>query len=461
MINSLGRLFCSSLILGVTIFISLSPLQSQQKKPRVVVAKENALLRVYPSPESPAIRKIAVGTVLEVVKPGWEWLRVKLPADSSGISLVGYINERFVSYKVEEIPAPERKEVVVVPREAKPEKPRPKVVPEKKVAQAPLMVKKHRLVSIYGCYGWDYVSGGDLNRVIHDRNKFYSDSDNYFPLTDYRSEWKDLSWLNNFRGEFIFNFTPTVSLGLGVDFITDTTRGTLTQQQSTEETIYTTSGYHIDKTVFSSNIQPSYTLRLLPFTLNLRLSIPLTGLLSACFSAGAGYYLGKLNLNASYEEDADFSQKYYLNDGTFLKEWVDNRAETGNYKEEVKAEAVGIHGGLGVYLKITRNISFVVEALYRVVSLKDWRGNFSHLYDWNTESGWSDTGIMTESGSVSESEAGSLWYSEVYYDYLAKYYAEMKVLSVGPSPGTGIRNIRHAVLNLSGFVLRWGIKVNI
>ena len=458
-------------ILLIFSLLSALKLHPQELRPRVVVVKENAVLRISPSEDSPIIRKIPVGTILEVDKSGWAWLKVKLPADKTGISLTGYIQESFVSYWVEKIPEPEEKKEPEPPKVVTPQKPvtpplppkKPPVAKEeekKEKAGVPVMVKRHKLLSLCGGMGWDNVNGGDLNELIRDTNAFYTDSNNH-DYIEFSSEWNEMGWLNNYRGEVILNILPYVGIGLGVDYMMSVSQGTLTQSKGTENTVTPGLGYYyLRKVVYESQEQPEYRLRVIPISLNLHLSLPLSQIFNAIFSGGIGYYLGSLELRTPYHIDYDYSDTYYYDSGTFWHEWTDNWDQTGTYTEEARSQAIGVHGSIGIDLKVTRNVSFIFEGVYKVVNFTKWDGSFSHAYDWNTESGWSDVGVKTQSGKESESESGKLWYSELYYDYLAKYYADMNVSSDAPTPGVGIRNIRLAAINLNGFSVKWGIKIS-
>jgi len=103
-------------------------LYSQETKARVI--KEEAVLRLDPNTESPRIKILPLGTIIEVEEVVGEWLKVKLPPDERGFVITGYVHRSDVSLEIEPAPAepPERIEEEVVE-----EKPRVAPVPPPRV----------------------------------------------------------------------------------------------------------------------------------------------------------------------------------------------------------------------------------------------------------------------------------------------------------------------------------------
>lgn len=456
---------CIQSFLAIIFILLAQKLYTQELRPKAVVIKENAVLRIYPSRESPIIKKIPVGTVLQVEKTQLEWLKVKLPPDKSGIRLTGYIHKSFVSYEIDKVPKREEKKEVEVPKEVKPKKPIPPPLPPLKKPlvterkkEIPVAKRREKLISIFITKGMDNVDGGDLNEMIRDTNRFYSASNTYYDYIDYNCSWSEMRWLHNTRGEIVINVSPKIGIGLGIEYIAATRKGALTQSRNTEDTHNTDLGYYyVEKIDNSSNFEPEYKLRAIPISLSLHLYVPLNGMAAVFFTGGVGYYLGNLEVMNPYQIDYDSSEDYYYDDGTSWRTWTNNWDQSGTYTEKVSSKTVGIHGGIGLDLKITPNISFVAEGNYRYVNFKNWDGSSSDTYDWNKESGWSDEGLNSESRSESESASGKLWYFKVYYGYSSKYYACINVFEEEPTPGT---NTRIAKISLNGFTVRAGIKIS-
>jgi len=77
-------------------------LYSQETKIRII--KENAVLKLEPKHESLTIKKLALGSELEVVESFDNWIKVKLPPDKDGIVVTGYIHLSFVEYQAKQEP---------------------------------------------------------------------------------------------------------------------------------------------------------------------------------------------------------------------------------------------------------------------------------------------------------------------------------------------------------------------
>ena len=113
---------------SIMLVFSAVNLYSQETKVRII--KEGAVLRLDPNPESPHIRNLPLGTIIEVEEVVGEWLKVKLPPDERGFVITGYVHRSDVSFEIEPAPAmpPEKIEEKVVE-----EKPRVAPVPPPKV----------------------------------------------------------------------------------------------------------------------------------------------------------------------------------------------------------------------------------------------------------------------------------------------------------------------------------------
>jgi opacity protein-like surface antigen len=103
-------------------------LYSRETKARVI--KEEAVLRLDPNTESPRIKILPLGTIIEVEEVVGEWLKVKLPPDERGFVITGYVHRSDVSLEIEPATAkpPEEIEEKVVE-----EKPRIAPVPPPRV----------------------------------------------------------------------------------------------------------------------------------------------------------------------------------------------------------------------------------------------------------------------------------------------------------------------------------------
>jgi opacity protein-like surface antigen len=113
---------------SIILAFSALNLYSQEEKARVI--KEEAVLRLDPNKESPAIKNLPLGAMLEIEETVGEWLKVKLPPDERGFVITGYVHKSDVAFEI--IPAP-AKPPEKIEEEVVEEKPRVAPVPPPKV----------------------------------------------------------------------------------------------------------------------------------------------------------------------------------------------------------------------------------------------------------------------------------------------------------------------------------------
>lgn len=79
------------------IFLTIT-LYSQEAKIRII--KKDAVVRLKPSDESLIIKKLPLGSELDVEETMGEWIKIKLPPDKDGFVITGYIHTSFVEFKI-------------------------------------------------------------------------------------------------------------------------------------------------------------------------------------------------------------------------------------------------------------------------------------------------------------------------------------------------------------------------
>ncbi len=84
-------------------FLSGFKLYSQETITKVIVIKENAEVRLFPTEESAVFKKLTLGTVLEVESTKGEWLKIVLPPED-GVVIKGYILKSMVVEAIEKAP---------------------------------------------------------------------------------------------------------------------------------------------------------------------------------------------------------------------------------------------------------------------------------------------------------------------------------------------------------------------
>jgi len=325
----------------------------------------------------------------------------------------------------------------------------------------PTEKKGKKLMSIYLGGGLNNISGGDFNGMIKDWNEAYKDYDDYFLTADYSADWKEFRWLQNLKGEILFNLSPSFSMGLGVEYLIKKNKGNLTSDYEDSET-FDESGYYYNVFIEANDLwEPEYKLSAIPITFNVYFFIPISSIGEVFITGGVGFYFGRLEYNEPHQYDEDLQADYYLDDGTYLFSLeYDYYSEEGTYIYEAKCNQIGFHGGIGFDIKLFSNISLVVESNYRYINFKDWNGNWEEEWSWDEEWKWSDEPyIYYDSDSGSESwEEGKIWYWEYDDSDTEKQYKDMFLLDEKPEASGEIKNVRPAEINLNGFSLRLGIR---
>jgi hypothetical protein len=139
---------------------------------------------------------------------------------------------------------------------------------------------------------------------------------------------------------------------------------------------------------------------------------------------GFGYYYG--TLTTDIREDStppDF--------------WSEQEAK-------LKDQSWGLHGGVGLELKVDPRIAVFIEGRARYCKLKSWNGD----------------GTYEDSDGFTDTEVGKMWYfEELDQDYGSGEWFPGITISTGRPSGANIRNVREFEVNLSGVSLRTGIRI--
>jgi len=98
--------FLSSFLIFSTI-----GLYSQQAKVRVI--KDQAVLRLKPSNGSIIIRELPLGSELIVEETVGEWIKIKMPPDTDGIVITGYIHKSFVEFEIKQPQLEQEKKSII------------------------------------------------------------------------------------------------------------------------------------------------------------------------------------------------------------------------------------------------------------------------------------------------------------------------------------------------------------
>jgi opacity protein-like surface antigen len=285
--------------------------------------------------------------------------------------------------------------------------------------------------------------GGDLNGTIKENHKRFADYNNIGISASLDHD--ELKWMPEFNGELIFHFTPKFAIGIGVGYLSKTTKG-----ESLIDYYYSYWNYYEEAMSLDASANHSYMLRAVPITLNLYYFAQLSKSISVFFSGGIGYYLGEAEYEESY--DASLVESWW---DMFYFESRDELTANGTISEKVSATAVGFQGGIGFQFNFSRNFGVLTEITGRFVNFKNWEGDYSHNWSWE-EVLWDEETDFSifDSGAEQEVESGKLWYFTYEDDLTNNSYKRIGVRTDKPET-----SIREAEINLNGFSLRIGIVI--
>jgi hypothetical protein len=244
--------------------------------------------------------------------------------------------------------------------------------------------------------GLAYVGGGDINKGLSGISTLYGALLEAFGAT-VTGGYENLHLGLDFDGEFRYQITPTIAIGLGVGYLS----------ASKSSSISGSAGSVTESLGFNPKTNA------IPITLNFHYLIPAGSSLNFVLHAGAGYYLANLDLELNDEGSA---------------ETID--MSTGGF---------GFHGGAGLELTLSPHFALTFDVLGR----------------YATASGLSGDHI---GGPVTISN-GKLWYYEANAGTLGTL-GLLNYSATQPS-GSGLLTVREAKLDFSGFSAKIGVLIRI
>ena len=283
-------------------------------------------------------------------------------------------------------------------------------------------VNSKSILSIRFSGGMNYLLLADINKCLSsvNNNKTFK----YWRETDpSRIDGKIAqlnSWLPDWEAELMININPIIGVGIA-------TSGAFNRQNESSLT-YTyegSAGNQITAIGYEPEIQVS-----MPIKLSVYYALHPRKSRNIFFTAGIGYYEGRMKEYFKYEV-TDPSGGY----GWSTRYW-----ETDN------KYSLGFHGGVGMEYFLTKNLTLVMEACGRYVRINDFKARTRY----------------ETSDSLYIERAGSLYYFTMYDDGIGARYADLEVWEKPPELSIwDIDDVRKAALNLSGVLLRIGIRIKL
>ena len=278
--------------------------------------------------------------------------------------------------------------------------------------------------SIKLTYGTNRYSWGDINECLEsfNNNELFEYMRSYFPelisgeiikLDNFASDWE---------AELRIDITRRFALSLAIS-------ETIIRKNESSLT-------YIDRHLIGDQIS-AYTYKpevkvSTPVRLGIYYTLPFSSKINITFNAGIGYYSAKVSEYMRYEKTLPTGETEWT-----VRDWETNRKRV-----------CGFHGGIGLEFSLIKNFALVVEVQRRYVKLKDLKG------------------IMQRESSRSEGiheEKGNLYYFNIYDPGIWTRYDDLEVWTSPPdfSIWDGVRDIRKAVLDLTGYSFRVGIRIRL
>lgn len=271
--------------------------------------------------------------------------------------------------------------------------------------EVPNQASKRKRIEIKVSAGISYLSIRDWNKYMESSSTLRRDLASLFHY-DIGGEFKKIRYGSDIEVNIIYYFTSRFGVSLGSGCIygkkgRDSSRIASHQQFFTEIEMRDT---HFE---------------VVPFKIGLYYSLPINSDANLFLNGGVGYYITR---------------------------WVDKyRREWDGYWETIEQKAsdrnLGVYGGAGIEIKIFENFFFTLEGYGRYLRLKNLKGSFDYR----------------NSGSWIDYYEGTLRYYERDLSLMGlDCYSVIEILDVDPALPS-FRNIRNAIFDFSGFILRVGI----
>ena len=250
-------------------------------------------------------------------------------------------------------------------------------------------------------YGLSYSAGGDTNDYL---KSYYINYSMNKPF-DYLHFGGDLS------GEIYFQLQPRISIFVRTGLIS----ASLKKNRNIKNHVV----YSFDNSIYAIPL-------VLGIKYNLtsgRLKESLPPKLMIFLKAGLGYYLTTWNMTSDY---------------AFSHYWT-------KIRQSANANNFGVSGAVGTEIRLSRLLSFIIEASGRYLRVDEFQGEYKYS---TSDSEYPDLPIK-----------GLLYYYE--YAYFKKSIWQQELRICGKPVGNGVRNVRPATVDFSGFSICFGFKINL
>jgi|GEM_PF-5646562 len=244
--------------------------------------------------------------------------------------------------------------------------------------------------------GLSFIDVKDINDCIRSRKNN--------PANYPRVDWEETKTHSEFSLEAIYFLTERIGIGLGAGYAGFNNSG------SYETDPYTTR-------------HEEWKWSAIPVFSSLYVLFPMRSRWTVIVKGGAGYYFGSLDGYKDVQWD-------------YRPDVLDYGISQGDIKATSGAFAVNV--GLGIDFRIGKKLSFALEANYRLLKMKDFKGTETAQAYQN--------GVLTEASQ----EEGYLWHCEYGSASIHDSFFQNEPLG-------NLQVQRHAVYDMSGLTLRLGV----
>jgi opacity protein-like surface antigen len=256
--------------------------------------------------------------------------------------------------------------------------------------------------------GTSWAGWGDLQAYAGGANTRYADQADAYDFTKTGRLALPRADLDA-AGEAILSLPKKIGLGIGVGYISGT------RDSRIEISLPSAAG---SATAWQMRMSA------MPVTANAYYQAPISGRLGGYLKAGLAYYPIKINLTARDETEV-----------LGIVQWSRSVAVARDH-------GLGFHAGLGLEYRIFRYISGVVEGTWR----------------WAKSTDWTAEQEVTSNLAPDRQDSGSLWYAEELNGATGQYYPVAMISGAQPA-GPGIRNVRKAEIDLTGWAIQAGLRI--
>lgn len=377
------------------ISVFLGMIQADEQK--ITITADKAAVRAEPDIESPMIKLVSRGEVLESVDRINEWHKVSVFLEDKEIDAWGYIHSSLVTVL---------EDLSIKTKDTKEEALQENKVSASRHDMDLKIAKKRTWLGFKLKGGASYILAGDINEGTEDFNRLWRNEFSY-PGAGIEGKLTSFHIVYDFEGDLIFYIFPNIGIGFGSGYMMGNQRNEMLLTLPTGEGPWV--------------IRPE--LKVIPIKAGLYFLIPLGGGSYFTLDAGAGWY------------SVDYNWSWKGEDGSGY--WAE-------INQEASAQDIGYHAGLGFEIGLGPHFALLLEGRARYAEISGFEGTLEYK----------------DSFGGSDLDQGKLYYwrEPVFskkYTFVFIHESETPSFT-GLSPA---EFVREAVVDLTGFSLQAGLKI--